>query len=291
MSWENEARDVTGRWIGGDGTDAITHALRGVEGDAAAEAVNAGRAPNTKTLHTDSQGRYSPEREALHRKIIDHFMSGTQPHSAPQAIFTAGGAASGKSGLAGRANDPAHNLPVPRGHVYVNPDEIKAMLPEYQGLRDAGKGAASASATHEESSDIAKALTAIAMQRHRHLVIDGTGNARVGKFGDKLRAAKANGYKVTARYAHIPVETAIERERGRAARTGRKVIESVLRNQHQTVSAGYRDDVQHIPGIKVEIVSTAGRGRPTLIADKPERGPVRVRNKARYQEMLNKAGS
>jgi predicted ABC-type ATPase len=290
----NEARGHDGEWVSGSATDAIESAVGRATGDAATHLVNTGIAPDTKTAHTNAKGEYSPERAKLHQAIIEHFMAGTQPHSKPEAIFTAGGAASGKSGLAGRADtvrNPGANLPVPRGHVYVNPDDIKQMLPEYDELSADGHSEIAAAATHEESSDIAKLLTAIAVKRQRHLVIDGTGNSQVGKFGDKLRAAKAAGYKVTARYAHIPVEEAIAREAARAQRTGRKVDEDVLRKQHQVVSQSFSQDVKDIPGINTEIYSTLGRGKPTLIASKPERGQMRVLKPSQYKQMIQKGSA
>lgn len=296
MGWlANEARDATGRWTAGEGGESkapeIGKALGSAKGPKATALVNSGKAPDTKTLHTDAQGRYSPERAKLHQAIIEHFMAGTQAQDKPEAVFTAGGAASGKSALAGRATDAGSNLTVPRGHVYVNPDDIKEMLPEYGHLAEDGHPEVSAAATHEESSDIAKLLTTIAIQRKRHLVIDGTGNTQVGKFGDKLRNAKKTGYRVTVRYAHIPVETAIEREQKRALDTGRKVDEQVLRNQHQAVSESFVKDVKNIPGIKTEVYSTAGRGKPTLIARRNEVGiGMQVLKPKQYKEMLDKSG-
>jgi predicted ABC-type ATPase len=278
----NEARGHDGEWVSGSATDAIESAVGRATGDAATHLVNTGIAPDTKTAHTNAKGEYSPERAKLHQAIIEHFMAGTQPHSKPEAIFTAGGAASGKSGLAGRADtvrNPGANLPVPRGHVYVNPDDIKQMLPEYDELSADGHSEIAAAATHEESSDIAKLLTAIAVKR------------QVGKFGDKVRAAKAAGYKVTARYAHIPVEEAIAREAARAQRTGRKVDEDVLRKQHQVVSQSFSQDVKDIPGINTEIYSTLGRGKPTLIASKPERGQMRVLKPSQYKQMIQKGSA
>lgn len=296
MSWQSEARDRTGRWIvgsvAGSAADDILHAVGRRRPAAALHGINTGQLPDTKALHTNTEGAYSAERAQLHQHIIEHFMADTRAHTQPEAIFTAGGAASGKSSLAGRVSEAGRNLPVPRGHVYVNPDDIKQMLPEYQELAEGGRPELSVAATHEESSDIAKLLTAIAVARKRHLVIDGTGNTDVGKFGDKLRNAKAAGYKVTARYAHIPVETAIEREQLRAQKTGRKVDEQVLRHQHAMVSRSFAEDVKNIKGVRVEVHSTVGRGKPTLIAEKTENGPtMRVIKGTQYREMIAKGSA
>ena len=287
-AWEHEARDKGGQWTDGSAAGAIVKGIGKLTGERAAKAIGTGNVPDTAHLHTNAKGAYSPEREALHKSIIDHFMAGSRAQAQPHAIFTAGGAASGKSALAGRARESGANLPVPRGHVYVNPDDIKEMLPEYNDLKEAGHADIAAAATHEESSDIAMARTAISMARHRHLVIDGTGNSAIGKFGTKLRAAKHAGYTVTARYAHISTSEAIEREHARAARTGRHVPEQALRHQHHTVSASFDQDVKNIPGVNIEIYSTAGRGKPTLIAKRPERGNMQVTQPSKYREMIEK---
>lgn len=298
MSLASELRDFHGRWTSGGqgdkGTDKITKALRGKRDDAARNAINGGKAPDTKSIHTDANGAYTPEREALHHAIIEHFMRHSAPQEHPQAIFTAGGAASGKSTLAGQKKDDAGNLtadnmPVPRGHVYINPDDIKAMLPEYKALQASGRSDIAASATHEESSQIARALTVLALDQRRHVVVDGTGNSNVGKFGNKLRAARDLGYSVQARYAHIPVEEAITREKKRAIKSGRKVDESTLRGQHKTVAQSFVEDVASIPGIHVQILSTAGRGRPTMIAEKHPGKSMRVTQSQKYGEFLAKA--
>jgi predicted ABC-type ATPase len=303
MSVANEARDATGKWTSGEeGAKAIVGSLGGTGDDEARANLGAGEATDTKALHIDSAGRYSQGRKAVHEAIINHFLKGSKPQAQPQAIFTAGGAASGKSGMAGQARDAEANIQTPKGHVYINPDDIKAMLPEYGALQKSGRSDVAAASAHEESSDIAKALTAVAMKLRRHIIVDGTGDSNVGKFGQKLRAASDAGYKVEARYAHIPADEAVKREKLRAERTGRKVDESVLRGQHQTVSASYVSDVQNIPNevspvtgrqrdVSVKIYSTASRGRPVLIAHQPAGKPNRVLNAKKFQEHIVKAAS
>jgi predicted ABC-type ATPase len=284
--WLDEARDVGGRWtISSD--ESYTHATTIIRGAGHGRAIDT-KAIDTKAIHAPN-GTYSRERSIMHQAIISHLLGRSKPQASPEAVFTAGGAASGKSALAGKASEAMRNMPTPKNHVYINADDIKKMLPEYTALGELGKGELAAPATHEESSDIAKVLTAIAIKQKRHVVIDGTGNSEVGKFGDKLRAAKANGYRVTARYAHVPTETALERERARATRTGRKVPEDVVRKQHRVVSQSYEQDVRHMDGVHIQIVSTAGRGRPTMIAEKQSRGQMQVLNGPKYREMLNKA--
>jgi len=293
-----------GKWIGKGGrikraveapeadkspVGRIVGSLGGKTGDAGYQALASGEALDTQKLN-QTDGKYTAARKLLHQSIINHFFENAQPaEGKPKAIFTAGGAASGKSGLAGQAREAASNLDIPKGAVYINPDDIKEMIPEYAELKRRGREDVAAAATHEESSDLAKLMTAIAMDGHYPVIVDGTGDSKVGKFGDKLRAAQKAGYDVEARYAHVPVSEALTREKKRAERTGRKVAESLLRNQHKTVAESYTKDVVNEPGVHVKVYSTVERGQPKLIAEKPAGGQVKVVDQKQYDEHLAKA--
>lgn len=270
--------------------DAIVGSLEGKQGDEAYDALVKGTALDTQKLF-QHDGEYTPERKARHQQIINHFFANAKPaEGKPKAIFTAGGAASGKSSLAGQAT-PDRNLDVPEGAVYINPDDIKEMLPEYNELKRRGREDIAACATHEESSDLAKLMTALAMQQHYPIIVDGTGNSHVGKFGSKLQAAADNGYDVEARYAHVPVDEALKRERIRAEKTGRKVAEPLLRDQHKTVAQSYTQDVINRANVHVKVYSTVQRGRPTLIAEKPAQQPLQVHDPEQYAQHVAKANA
>jgi len=270
-------------------TDAIIGSLGGKRGPEAYDALVGGAAVDTQKHH-QTDGKYTLARQVLHQQIVDHFFEKAQPATGkPKAIFTAGGAASGKSALAGQARSAEHNLDVPKGAVYINPDDIKEMLPEYNALKKQGREDVAAAATHEESSDLAKLMTGLAMNGHYPIIVDGTGNSHVGKFGTKLKAAADAGYDVEARYAHVPVKEAISREQSRAKRTGRKVAERLLREQHQTVAESYVKDVAKMPNVHVKVFSTVERGRPKLIADKPAGKAVQVHDQKQYDEHVAKA--
>ena len=295
-----------GKWIGKGGpkirriapaapsakpVDRIVGSLGGKRGDEGYQALASGKALDTQKIH-QVDGKYTEGRQLLHQHIIDHFFANAEPvkNGKAKAIFTAGGAASGKSGLAGQAREAEANLDIPKGAVYINPDDIKEMIPEYNELKKQGREDIAAAATHEESSDLAKVMTAMAMKGNYPVIVDGTGNSRVGKFGDKLRAARKAGYDVEARYAHVPVGEAIGREKKRAERTGRKVAESLLREQHKTVAQSYVEDVAKEPGVHVKVYSTVERGKPKLIAEsRAGTTDVHVVDKKQYDEHLAKA--
>jgi ADP-ribose pyrophosphatase YjhB (NUDIX family)/predicted ABC-type ATPase len=269
---------------------AILGSLGDKRGDEAYQALASGAATDTQKIH-QVDGKYTDARKLLHQHIVNHFFANARPvtDGKPKAIFTAGGAASGKSGLAGQASNAEANLDIPEGAVYINPDDIKEMLPEYKQLKGMGREDIAAAAVHEESSDLAKLMTGLAMQGNYPVIVDGTGNSKVGKFGKKLSAARDAGYDVEARYAHVPVGEAIAREKKRAERTGRKVAESLLRSQHRTVAQSYVEDISKMPGVHVKVYSTIERGKPKLIAEKPPDQELKVMNKQQYADHVAKA--
>ena len=87
---------------------------------------------DTLEKYTRPDGTLTPERAALHQRIISGILAGHKPQDHPVATFFGGGPAAGKStALKSTHPDSAH----------IDPDEIKAQLPEYQQMLDAGRPA------------------------------------------------------------------------------------------------------------------------------------------------------
>lgn len=202
-------------------------AQRVLEGDDLVKAVAAGTATDTEHLHRvrnadGSLGQYSPERLALHQRIIDNMLQGKGVHpGSAQAIFTAGGPASGKSGLVKtgdssfeRAIGKESTVQMPSDVVHADPDIVRTQLPEYQALVKAGRSDAS-SLTHEEASFLAKQLTRIALGRQHHILVDTVGDSGPGKFAGKIKDAKRAGHKVSVHYATTDIQTALARAKKR----------------------------------------------------------------------------
>lgn len=222
-----------------------------------------GDAKDTQEAHTvQVRGKagtryYTPERQQLHNRIIDTLLRKrmevpnsrgdgemhpdpngeflTAPTEGRRVLFLAGATASGKTSALGL---PENAEVLPPDAVHIDPDEIKAMIPEYVQMVRA-KDRYAASGVHEESSDIAKRLRDEAVSRGLNMIVDGTGDSGSGKFASKMTAAKAEGYDVHVFYVNAPVEVALERAVTRAQRTGRWVPESEIRTQHEQVSARF----------------------------------------------------
>ncbi len=112
-------------------------------------------------------GEYTAERQQLHREIIQHFLGETTPVDNPVATILGGGPASGKTTLVKAEGIGQTNT------VHVDVDEIRKFLPEQREGIAVGDKSISAF-THEESSDISKALLLAAAGQKRNILLDGT---------------------------------------------------------------------------------------------------------------------
>jgi predicted ABC-type ATPase len=190
---------------------ALHDELVGKELAVAVESLLGKDDPVTKKLA--GGGRLNDEEKAKVRYAAEAQRGG----EAPDALFMAGGPASGKSTVLENNPDlmPAHS-------VHVDPDRIKLGIPEYQELRAAGDHYA-ATAVHQESGDVAARLAWEADDLGLNAVLDGTGNSDPGEFVRELERKRAKGYDVSVLYATTSTDEAVRRAVERADETGRYV--------------------------------------------------------------------
>lgn len=236
----NPYHDKLGRFTSGKGGGAVTFAPgknrkygQTDTGDAAGE-VKSGKT-NSLAAHMDENGKLSPEREALHKQIIDDMLKGKMPVEG-QATMTmlGGGPASGKSSV---MNPDTSN---DKNAVTVDPDAFKQMLPGYKEM--AAKDSNAASYYHEESSALAKRFAEVAFSENYNVIYDGTGDGSPKSVQKKIDGARANGYKVEAKYVSIDTETAVQRNQKRyddavaAGNAPRLVPAEYVRSCHSKVT-------------------------------------------------------
>lgn len=261
-AWSREVPKVTRDLIGGRVADT-EHAYRAHNPDG-------------------SLGKYTPERKALHERIVTQLLAGKKPHEGKaRAIFTAGGPASGKSKMI----EDGH-IKVPADPVHLNPDVVREMLPEYSKMLAAGRQDAS-QLTHEEASHVTKLATKIALGRQHHVLIDSVGNSEPGKFLGKVKDAQAAGYAASVHYATVPTEEALVRAQKRAKRTGRQVPVDYLKAAHAGASARF-PDVAKLPGVHVQVFDNTGPSLK-LIAEKPATADkIHIADGPRFAAFLRK---
>lgn len=156
------------------------------------------------------EGRlYTKERKKIHNKIYDYLLkneSNAKPKDgeSPTFVILGGRGGSGKSKLNGLAYDPDK-------FIKIDPDEIKEMLPEYNG--------SNAWEVHEESSDMSKELLKIARQKGLNVVLDGTMSG-YDSAKKKINDFKDSGYNIEGYYMHLPRELSAVRGVSRFATGG-----------------------------------------------------------------------
>ena len=207
----------------------------------------------------------------------------------PQALFTAGGPASGKTSV---LRDNRETLR-PRNAVTVDPDLVKEELPEYTELRASGDDSTrryAASAVHLESGDIAARVTKDARELGLNMVIDGTGNDEPGEYVRQLQKKRDAGYEVSVLYVNAPTEVAILDAVNRAEESGRFVPIPRIRELHAKVSERF-DEVAGLEWLKrldvferQEHIATGGSFVPPDAEDRR----VLAFDKARLKAFVNK---
>lgn len=209
----NQPRDEIGRWT--------------VAGMAARKA--AGLPQDTMQIYCDENGNWTAERQKLHEEIIESFFKGKTPVENPKVIVLGGGPGAGKSTIA------RNNLDLDENTVYVDSDAIKYMLPEMrEGIK---KGDLSAAAyVHEESSYLAKKISARASKENYNLLMDGTGDDTIENLTRKISSLRSKNNSIEAVYVTIDANIAWERSLKRAVETGRYVPKAVLFSSHKAIS-------------------------------------------------------
>lgn len=183
--------------------------------------------PRTSTERHKRGGTWTPERQALHKQILDHFLSKVPPvpkGKQPIAIMMMGIPASGKSRLIKSAADR---------FVKVDADAIKELLPEYQELVRKGDRNAAAY-VHDESGELASRLRDLARERRLNIAYDGTGKY-ASSYLHRIQQFQDDGYHVQVMMPHVSADTAIVRARERGKQTGRWVDSGIIRSNSQTV--------------------------------------------------------
>lgn len=255
--------------------------------------------------HPDGTRTYSKTRQALHQKIIDSMLAGHKPQASPEVMFTGGGYGAGKGGIVKRLKAQGK---LPKDHVLLDPDKIKAMIPEFQSMLKDGDPEANM-AVYEEAWDIAKAVQAEAQKRKLNMVVDGLGNTSPEDMLGRVKSFRDAGYtKATAHYAVTDPEQAVATTMHRATKPSAKPEDRRFIPQ-ELVRAAHRDVAASLPGIiagskepgqgldEVHVHDTSGSGAKDAQGNRPEpkalfssvNGKETVHDQAGWDEALGRA--
>lgn len=174
------------------------------------------RAKHSIGPHIGEDGKLAPQRKKLHRDITKELLNVDSITDNPAIYFMGGGSASGKSSAVeaglfgdmprGDKNDKGQFI----GGVYLDPDEVKKMIPEFrQQVKD--KNPRAAGYAHEESSALVKYALDRSYKLRVDTVVDGTLGGPVDKVRKKIQQAKATGRPVIGNFVTVDIDEALER--------------------------------------------------------------------------------
>jgi len=166
--------------------------------------------------HFQENGTYTPERELLHREIVSKMLSPEaieratpEPGQRPTFTILGGRGGSGKTWLTGE-----HGPADASRSIVINNDDIKEMLPEYEGWN--------AALVHEEATHLFNLVDSTARAMGLNVVQDATMKTPTNAAAF-TRAYKDAGYRVEGYYMFLPPEVATQRALDRFAHRGRFV--------------------------------------------------------------------
>lgn len=182
-------------------------------------------APLSQGGHMLPGGAYAPARRELHKQIVKKLFT---PEAVAAATPKAGDAPRldilGGRGGSGKSWFTKSGVVDGKSAIYINGDDFKEALPEYQGWN--------AAQLHEESSYLGNLAERYARVRNLNIIHDATmrssgSNARLTKRLEEWyflqKDFKTNGYKVNGYYMHASPQTAADRAVGRFMNSGRFV--------------------------------------------------------------------
>lgn len=238
-------RDKNGRVINENATGGY---LANIPEKITVEGIRDELTPETSLWHhmvPDGEGGYrvSDERAMLHKKAITTELDGVASTTEPTFYMLGGGSGAGKSRIteSGITSIPSK---ASGEAVFVNADDMKAALPEYNRMRMSNDDADffnAAAFGHVESSYLADQTRKAAFVQNKNIVLDGTGNGKWEDFSDKISTAKNAGYKIDAVYVTVPTDMAVTRAFNRSLKIDERrfVPESITRGTHKKASATF----------------------------------------------------
>ena len=211
----------------------------------------------------DGRRVYDESRREVHEKIIAELLDGIPAQEQGQArvFFTGGGYAAGKGSVVKKHADalpPADIFPDdPQRALVLDPDRIKAKLPEFDALLAVDPEANLI--VYEEAWDISQELQRRAIERNVNVIVDGISNTSADDMLGRVKLFNAAGYQpAKVVYVTIPTDEAVRRARNRAMNAKDKadrryIPEAIMRAVHRDVSATVPDVIARAGDVGLEV--------------------------------------
>jgi predicted ABC-type ATPase len=223
----DEPRDEHGQWTdGGDGGDGEASPLDRIVASVpgAKDAIAKAEAKLATGVSTKpASGVYSAQRQAVQKQILHDIFSPERIAAAtpakgeqPTVHLLGGAGGSGKGWFVRSGRVPSEKA------IYLNSDDVKAALPEYEGWN--------AALLHAESSDIGRTAEHYAQAHGLNVILDGT-MGDMAALDKRVADYKKAGYRVEGHFMRVTPETSAKRALERFVRggdTGRFVPPAML---------------------------------------------------------------
>jgi predicted ABC-type ATPase len=239
------------------------------------------------TPQTDAKGNpiyagLKPERQKLHTKIEDSFLSKVKPvppNEKPVAILMMGGPASGKSSMVRALGTDESTF------VAADADAVKEQIPEYRKAVSA-RARNAAAMVHEESSDIVKKVRAKAIDQNKNLIVDGTG-AKADSYISTIKKLKEKGYHTNLMLADMDPDVALPRAKARAEKTGRYVPDSFITDAYPKIPGNF----MQVAKLVDEFAVYDTRGKPPKLVWSKANGVEKIHDEEWHKKFLAKTGA
>jgi predicted ABC-type ATPase len=159
-----------------------------------------------------SDDTWTPERQQLHARIIRSYIEKGLENAVPGEGETPTAILLGGRGGSGKTTATMDLIPNTEKFLTINADDVKAMLPEYQGWNSG--------LLHEESSMITDQVERIARDLGLNVIYDATMRTSAVK---RMQDYQNAGYDVDGYFVHTTPYVSAERAMARALKSGRYV--------------------------------------------------------------------
>lgn len=239
----------------------------------------------------DGKVEFTPAGEELVRYSIQRLVDGVPTQKRPVVYAMAGGGGSGKGFVQQLAGIEA--MVHERQIAAIDPDAIKAFIPEYRTLTRY-KETNAAFMAHTTSSKVSKEVYRVARLRKVDVLQDRTLSA-AGDLADTVKTWKADGYRVELILIDTPQDAAVRNAMLRATKSGRFVPKKILIEANQgavtEIVSGLADDaiLRELDAVAVVHNSADWNEKPRVILEglADEAGEVDF---AAWDALLEKGG-
>jgi len=226
-------------------------------------------------------GELTRARKKVHNSIINEIVNGGKiAKKGKQELLTTGGyPGSGKSTMLDQAF-PGWE----KKFVHLDSDRVKELLAKADGV-DLGWRAA---LYHVESKQIVNQIRKLAIEQNRHILYDATMKS-TEKFVKAIEGYKSAGYKVTAAFADLPIEQAMERAIARFFGKSGRFVDPLYISTHGNQNIATFNELKRIINSWSQYSTNVPIGAPAILLEQSAVRTVAAKSINKIDDLLGTA--